>query len=135
MTWHNMGARVKIIRRPKWMIATLAVAAITVAVVHWFDLSKSPQDEKTVWTAQDEVYEAVVRDMVTPVHGPVTLKQLVFADTVTVEQSEEPGAPCRESFRKKPELGKNEAPTFNTLADKIYRVFTGGWYALVRFGD
>jgi hypothetical protein len=111
------------------MIATLAFAAITVALFCWFYLSESPHNEKTVWTAQDEVYEAVVRDMVTPVHGPVTLKQLVFADTVIFERSDDPGVQsCRDSFRKKLELGQNEAPPFNTPVDKIYRLFTGGWY-------
>ena len=78
---------------------------------------------------EDEVYEAVVRDMVTPIHeGQAHIGQLVFDDTVL--SNLRPGADmksCKESARKKLRL-ENKTLPYNSLADKVYRVLTRSAY-------
>lgn len=59
-------------------------AAIAITLACWFYLSKSRPGEKTVSAAEDEVYEAVVHDMVTPIHGQATINQLVFDESVLI---------------------------------------------------
>ncbi len=69
-------------RRP-WIGAT-AFSATAITLLLWHFLSTRP-DEKAVLAGEDEVYEAVVRDMVTPLHGPAKISQLVFDDAVIAE--------------------------------------------------
>jgi hypothetical protein len=70
------------------------------------------------------VYEAVVRDMVTPIQGQAHTSQLVFDDAVLTDL--DTGADlksCQDSVRKRLQLEGNTAPRFNSLADKVYRFF------------
>jgi hypothetical protein len=120
---------VKIALHRSWMIATLVLAAIAAILACLVYLPKSRPDEKAVSAAQDQVYEAVVRDMLKPATGAATVTQLVFDDTVLTERWDEPDTEsCKESARRHLGLEGNKPPPFNTLADKIYRAVTGGWY-------
>ncbi len=113
------------IRHRPW-IAPVACAAIAIALL-WLYLSKSRPDERVITAAEDEVYEAVVRAMVTPMHGQANINQLVFDDAVLVGIISGGDAKgCKESVRK--QLRFDDTPPFNTLADKVYRVITRGWY-------
>jgi hypothetical protein len=114
------------IRHHPWF-APLACAAIAIALLSWFHLSESRPAETAVTAAEDEVYEAVVRDMVTPTHGQANINQLVFNETVLTDLTT--GADikvCKESVRKQARL-QDDTPPHNSLADRIYRVFTRGW--------
>jgi hypothetical protein len=114
------------IRHRPW-IASVTCTAIAITLLCWFYLSKSRPDEKAVSAAEDEVYEAVVRDMVTPTHEQANISQLVFDDTVLTDLRT--GADikaCKESVRKRLRLEGN-TPPFNSRADKIYRVLTRHW--------
>ena len=110
-------------------IATAACAAIAITLLYWSYLSKRFPNEKRVSAAEDEVYEAVVRDMVTPIHDEqVQISQLVFDDTVLT--SLRPGADiksCKESARKNLRLENTTLP-YNSLADKVYRALTLSTY-------
>jgi hypothetical protein len=113
-------------RRHPW-IAPLAYAAIAIALLRSFYLSKSRPDERALTAAEDEVYEAVVRDMVTPTHGQANRNLLVFNETVLTDLTT--GADikvCEERVRKQARLQDN-TPPYNSLADRIYRMFTRGW--------
>jgi hypothetical protein len=50
-----------------WIVAAVFGIALSIGLAYWFSLPKSRFDEKTVSAAEDEIYEAVVRDMVTPI--------------------------------------------------------------------
>ena len=110
-------------------MGALAWSAIVIAVLCWFYLSKTRPDEKVLSAAEDGVYEAVVRDIVTPTHGQASFSQLVFYDTLeTYLTNGSDMKSCEESARKHLRLESNSPPEFNSLADKIYRFFTRGWY-------
>jgi len=113
------------IRHRPWIVP-VACAAIAFALL-WFYLSKSRPDERAIAAAEDEVYEAVVRAMLTPTHGEATMNQLVFEDNVQVGlmTGEDEGG-CKKSVRQR--LHLDDTPPFNTLADKVYRLVTRGWY-------
>lgn len=119
---------VGMIRHRQWFVAAMCVV-IAVALLCWFCLkSKSCPDEKTVSAAEDEVYEAVVHDMITPTHVQANTTQLVFDDTVLTDLA--PGADkksCEESVRKRLGSADNTTPLYNSLADRVYRVLTRGW--------
>jgi len=113
-------------RRHSW-IAPVACAAIAITLLFWFYLSRYRADQRAVTSAQDEVYEAVVRDMVSPTNGQAEMHQLVFDDTVqTGLMSGADAKTCEERVRKQLRLLENSTPPFNSLADKIYRVLTRG---------
>jgi hypothetical protein len=114
------------IRHRLW-IGLVACAAIATILLCRFYLSKSRPDGKAVTAAEDEVYEAVVRDMVTPSHGQATINQLVFDETVLNGLTT--GADieaCKENAREQVLRWKNDTPPYNSLVDKIYRAFTRG---------
>jgi hypothetical protein len=117
------------IRHHRWIVP-LACAAIAIALLCSFCSfyrSKSRPDERASTAAENEVYEAVVRDMATPTHGQANINQLVFNETVLTDLTT--GADlkvCKESVRKQVRLQDN-TPPYNSFADKIYRVFTRGW--------
>ena len=105
-------------------IAAAASVAIAITLVCRLSPSKSRPDEKTVSAAEDEVYEAVVRDMITPTHGQANISQLVFGDAVLTDLTPRADIKsCKESVRKLLSL-EASTPPFNSLADKIYRAFT-----------
>jgi hypothetical protein len=90
-------------------------------------MSQSPVSPDAVASAEDEVYEAVVRDMVTPIHGQTYISQLVFDDSVLTDL--ETGVDiksCQDSVRKRLQPEGYNTPPFNSLSDKVYRIFHGG---------
>ena len=108
------------------LIAAVACFATSITLLYWSHLSKSRPDEKTVSAAEDEVYEAVVRDMIKP--GQANITRLVFDDTVLTDLA--PGADknsCEESARKRLLLAGNATLPYNSLADRVYRVLTRDW--------
>jgi hypothetical protein len=110
-------------------IAIAACVVIAITLLYWSYLSKHYPDEKRVSAAEDEVYQAVVRDMVTPIHdGQAHISQLVFDDTVlTSLTSGADTKSCKESVRKNLRLENSTLP-YNSLADKVYRVLTRSGY-------
>lgn len=114
-----------ILHRP-WT-ATVACIAIAIALLCWFHLSTSRPDEKAVAASEDEVYEAVVRDMVAPIPGQTNMRQLVFDDTVLTDLAAGVDMKsCEERVRERLRL-QASTPPFNSLVDKIYRVVTLHW--------
>ena len=104
--------------------AIVACVATAITLLCWACSSKPRHNQKEVAAAEDEVYEAVVRDMITPIHGEVHLSQLVFDDTVLTGLL--PGADvksCKETARKRLWL-ESSKPLYDSFADKVYRVFT-----------
>jgi hypothetical protein len=98
--------------------------AIAITLLYRFYPSKTRADDKTVAAVADEVYEAVVRDMVAPTQGQSNLSQLVFDDTVLTDLTAGLDIKsCKEGVRKRLLLESN-TPPFNSLADKIYRALT-----------
>ena len=116
------------IRRHPW-IAPFACAVIAIAVPCWWFLSNVRLSEKMVSAAQNEVYEAVVRDIVRSPHGQTNMSELVFDDALLTERM--PGEDihaCTERARKELRLDQNTRPQYDSLADKIYRAFAHGSY-------
>jgi hypothetical protein len=103
-----------------------AVALAMSATMFLFSCSsrRSAPSDKDVADAEDEIREAVVRYMITPVHGQPRISQLVFEDVLRTELKPEVDAEsCKKSTRKN--LGLEIAsPVYNSLADKAYRSFT-----------
>lgn len=78
--------------------------------------------------AEDKVYEAVVRDMVTPTHAQANMNQLVFNETVLTDLTTgEDIKGCKESVGKQARM-QDDTPPYNSLADKIYRVLSRRWH-------
>jgi hypothetical protein len=118
---------VKTLRIRGWLL--IAGCLAVTAAVYWTIClrSRAPASPQAVASAEGEVYEAVVRDMVTPIHGQAHTSQLVFDDAVLTDL--ETGADmksCQDSVRKRLRLEGNNTPPFNSLADKAYRIFNGG---------
>ena len=92
----------RIVRHRPWFVP-VACSAIAVTVLCWLNFkSQTKPDQKAVASAEDEVYEAVVRDMVMPKNGQPQISQLVFSDTVDNYLC--PGVDresCEEGFRKR----------------------------------
>jgi hypothetical protein len=119
---------VRTVRIRGWILiaACLAVAAVAYCTIHL--RSRAPASPQAVASAEDEVYEAVVRDMVAPIDGQAHISQLVFNDTVLTDRTTgEDKRSCQESVRKQRFL-EGSTPPYNSLLDKIYRVLTGGWW-------
>ena len=111
-----------------WLLIAgcLAVTAVVFCTIHL--RSRAPASPQAVASAGDEVYEAVVRDMVTPTDGQAHISQLVFDDTVLTDLTTgEDKKSCQETVRKRRFL-ESSTPAYNSLLDKIYRVLTGGWW-------
>lgn len=118
---------VRTMRRRTW-IATAVCVAIAITLLYWFHLSTFRPSEKAVLAAQDEVYEAVVRDMITPARGQSKLTQLVFGDAVLTDlRVGEDMKSCEENARKNLALENSKLP-YDSLADKIYRIFARSSY-------
>ena len=116
--------------RYRWRILAMGCVAIVsgLAVLFWPRFPKPHADPNKLLAAEDEVYEVVVRDLITPTDGQVRIKQLVFNENVLTELSPEADMKaCKESARKNLRLAES-VPQYNSLADKIYRIFHGGDY-------
>ena len=111
-----------------WLLIAgcLAVTAVVYCTIHL--RSRAPASPQAVTSAENEIYEAVVRDMVTPVHGQAHISQLVFDDTVLTDfATGEDKKSCQERVRKR-RLLDNSTPPYISLLDKTYRVLSGGWW-------
>lgn len=114
-------------RRHLWIPAAVCVA-IAATLLYWFHLSTFRPGEKAVLAAQDEVYEEVVRDMVTPNGRHTKLTQLVFGDAVLTDlRAGEDMKSCEEDARKNLRLENSKLP-YDSLADKVYRLFSPSSY-------
>jgi len=119
---------VRTLRIRGWLLiaGSLALTTVVYGTIHL--RSRAAVNPQAVALAEDEVYQAVVRDMVTPVHGASHITQLVFDDTVLTDLTTgEEKKSCQESVRKRPLLDAT-TPPYNSLLDKGYRVLTGGWW-------
>jgi hypothetical protein len=108
-------------------IATGASFSIAIVILCWLYFAARRPDEETVTAAEDQVYEAVVRDMAKPAHGQPHITHLVFESKALSVSS--PGADlksCKESARKLLALGNSKLP-YDSLLDKVYRLFALGY--------
>jgi len=120
---------VRTLRIRGWLLIAgcLAVTAVLYCIIH--HRSRAPASPQAVASAEDEVYEAVVRDMVTPSPELAHMSNLVFVDTVVTDlrtEEDKDKKSCQERVRKGLLL-EGSTPPYNSLVDKIYRVLTGGW--------
>lgn len=104
----------------------LVVAAVLYCTMHL--RSRTPASPQAVASAEDEVYEAVVRDMVTSMHQRRSdINHLVFDDTVLTElRAEEDSQSCKERVRTNLRLESS------TLSDRLYRLLTRSGYDSLR---
>jgi hypothetical protein len=120
---------VRTLRIRGWLLIAgcLAVTAVVYCTIHL--RSRAPASPQAVASAEDEVYEAVVRDMVAPIHdGQAHVGQLVFNDTASTHLTT--GADmksCKETARKDLLLENGKLP-YDSLTDKVYRIFTRSAY-------
>ena len=115
------------IRRRPWIVP-IACAAIATAFLCWFYISGSRHNENAVAAAENEVYEALFREMSKPANGQEDAIQLVFDETVMTgffAAAADKNA-CEERVRQ--QLRVDDTPPFNTFAAKMYRLVTRGWY-------
>jgi hypothetical protein len=119
----------RITRRRAWIAA--AVCVLISAAVVWRSYAPRPKhnlDEKAVAVAQDEVYAAVVRDMIAPGGGPGHVTQLVFGDELLSEsRAGIDRKACKEEVRKQEHWKFDDPPLYDTLLDRTYRFLTRGW--------
>ncbi len=106
----------------RWILLGSAVAAT--AILCSCRLLDLRADRKKVSATEDEVYEAIVRDMMAHGHDSIATSQLVFDNAVLTNLgTEESMTSCKERVRKEQSLERG-APPFNSLPDKIYRILT-----------
>jgi hypothetical protein len=109
-------------------IAIALSVALALVLFCWFFLSRPRRDAKAVAAAEDNVYEAVVRDIFRTAHGQSQVKQFVFDEAVVagldVVSAPVP-ASCKQKVLSSLRLHRDNPP-FNSLADKIYRLITRG---------
>jgi hypothetical protein len=110
-----------------WLVISscLVITAVVSCTIHF--RSRAPASVYTAASAQDEVYEVVVRSMVTPIPGQAHMSQLVFDDSVLTDvRTEQDKKSCQGSVRKR-QLLESSTPPYTSLLDNIYWVLTGGW--------
>jgi hypothetical protein len=105
--------------------AIFGSAAAAILLVCWFPFFAFRPSVTEIAAEQDKVYEAVVREMVTPSNGQRNVGQLVFDEELLMGG----GQSCRTEAKENLRLG-DSPPPFNTLADKLYRLFTRGTDAI-----
>lgn len=117
----------RIVRHRLWFSAvTFSAIAITALCLLYFKSQNQPT-QKAVSAAEDEVYEAVVRDMVIPKNGQPQISQLVFSDTVDIYLC--PGvdrASCEEGFRKRLLAAAGGPLRLETIQDFLQKSRTKG---------
>jgi hypothetical protein len=105
-------------------IVTAATAVLSVTILLSCNSARYSPDKRTVSAAEDEVYEAVINHLVSPNEGRNGLRQLVFDDSVLTDLCLRTDTEtCKERVRKELLL-EDDSPPFNSVADKLYRVFT-----------
>lgn len=108
----------------RWYIA-LTISLLCVALAYALHCLRCPPGEKIASAAEDGVYEAVVRDML---QGSERTTQLVFDESVlTYREGQTNIESCKQSARKAIHLENGKLP-YDSLADKIYRLFNGEAY-------
>lgn len=108
-------------------IRIAAVGCATVAAIRLCGcfLPAARVDAKAVRAAQDEVYEAVVRNMVSPADVRSGVSELVFSDRVSIPPIVSADVrSCEEQAQVDLHISP---PAYNTLVDKLYRLFTRGY--------
>lgn len=111
-------------------ILTLVLALLVLLSIpfYWHRAPKPRPTESEVSATQDKVYEAVVRDMITPSDGRVRVTQLVFSEMVFTPFWEEGDtSPCEARARKQMWLENGKLP-YDSIADKAYRLLTRDSY-------
>jgi hypothetical protein len=113
---------------PRLRIATVALFSVAIAILYWLYVSGRRPDEKAISAAEDQVYEAVVRDMmVGPAHGQPHISQLVFKGKVLTFSSPQTDLnSCKERARKALVLENSKLP-YDSLIDKVYGLFSHGY--------
>jgi hypothetical protein len=104
----------------------MATVAFAIAVLSACSSSKPRPSEIETASAEDEVYEAVVRHMISPAGARPRINQLVFGDGLLTEL--EPGGSvesCKTRTSKEFSL-VIRPPQYNSIADKAYRFFVRG---------
>lgn len=103
----------------------LVVTAVVYCTMHL--RSRTPPSPQAVASAEDEVYEAVVRDMVTSMHRQADINHLVFDDTALTELSAGADSQsCKERVRTNLRLESS------ALSDRLYRLLTRSGYDSLR---
>lgn len=106
----------------------LALLVLLAVAFYWRRAPIPRPSESEVSATQDEVYEAVVRDMITPRDGRVRVTQLVFGEMVLTPLGyDNESSPCEERARKQMWLQNGKLP-YDSIADKAYRLFTRDSY-------
>ena len=123
----NLSISAHSISTRRWVAISVCFAIATAVVSQHYRFRSQPSAQETV-TAEDEVYAAVVRDMIGPFQERTSLGELVFKDSVLTElRPDEDPKSCQQRLLGLPLL-RHDPPPFNTWADKTYRLVTGGWY-------
>lgn len=104
----------------------LAACVVIVLIgICWFVLRTPQTDPTAIAAAQDEVYSAVVRDMIA--HGQTGTAELVFGKNVwTGLMRGTDLKSCNEEAQRDLRLGTSPPP-YNSFADKLYRIVTQGY--------
>ncbi|MDE3110454.1 MAG: hypothetical protein KGL02_11000 [Acidobacteriota bacterium] len=101
--------------------------ALVLAVVCWFAASRPRQDAQARASAQDAVYEVVVRDAFASMHSKAT--ELVFDENLNTgidpASGSSPKDACMEAVQQEISRHRYE-PILNTIADKAYRLIARG---------
>jgi hypothetical protein len=115
------------VRNSLWCSGVATITGLTIAITDLCSCNSSTtrQDGKTVLAAQDEVYAAAVRDMITPYRRGVRVTQLVFGDEVLNDRKAGTDMKaCEEEGRSHWDF---DAIPYDSVFDKIYWRLTGGW--------
>lgn len=116
----------KISRHSLWITA-VACIAIAIVVVCWFYAPRQSLDDRAIAAAQDEVYAAVVRNMIAPDDGKTRISQLVFDDVLLINEGAGIGPEgCEEAVHGRLPLASDPLP-YDSWFDKDYRFSTRGW--------
>jgi len=106
----------------------VAITSAAFALIN-FSACNSRPSQKQIASAEDEVYEAVIRHTTMTVGEPRRVSQIVFADTLMTQlEPEENLESCKADARKSFRL-QFGPPLYDSLADRAYRFFTGSNYA------
>jgi len=117
---------------PRQRIATGALFSIAISILCYLYFSGRRPDEKTVSATEDQVYEAVVHDMVGTAHGQPGISQLVFAGKVLTFSSPQADLnSCKENVRRQLVLENSKLP-YDSLIDKVYGLIAHGYDDSIR---
>ena len=113
-------------RYSRWIALSLCLCVAVLSAYQAYQIRFSPSDLE-IANAEDEVYEAVIRDMLPkPEHARGML--LVFDDQLIVGDFPGGDVGSCEAASTKWVQATDEPPPFDTSADRVYRLLTGGVY-------